>query len=149
MGTLGDRLWTPWGALGVPRQPQERPKSTGKRSRALQESRTSVPRGLGRGPRALQEASQDAAKSSWRTQRAPKGSPNRLKCPSRASHSVNPLLHTIFYHAKQTFVEFQCYVKLANLAKTLICTRFFAGFHDVPSTKEVLQACPSLPLQTC
>ena len=89
-GPLGDRSGTPWGPCGdplgsswcpkrVPRAPQERHKSARERSRALQESQTSVPRGLGRGPRALQEAFQDAVKSFWRTQRAAKGSPDRLK----------------------------------------------------------------------
>ena len=90
-----------------PKSAPRAPKSAWERSRALQESRTSVPRGLGRGPRALQEASQGAAKSSWRTQRAPK-SPNRPKYPSRAHQTVNPLLHTIFYRTKQKFTEFQC-----------------------------------------
>ena len=33
---------------------------------------------------------------------------------------VNPLLHMISNHTKQNFAEFQCYVKLANLAKTLV-----------------------------
>ena len=89
-------------------------------------------------------------KSFWRTQRAPKGSPNRPKCLSRAPHTFNPLPHTIFYHTKQKFVEFQRNVKLAKLAKPLIFIRFlhvFSGFHDKPRTKEVLQTYPSLPLQ--
>ena len=136
----------PWCPKNAPRASQERLRAL----KALQESRTSVPRGLGRGPRALQEAFQDAVKSFWRTQRAPKGSPNRPKCLSRAPHTFNPLPHTIFYHTKQKFVEFQRNVKLANLAKTLIFIRFlhvFSGFYDKPKTKEVLQTYPSLPLQ--
>ena len=44
---------------------------------------------------------------------------------------VNPLLHMISNHTKQNFAEFQCYVKLANLAKTLIFTWILQGFHDV------------------
>ena len=57
-------------------------------------------------------------------QRAPKGYPKRLKYSRRASHTANPLLHTIFYHAKQKFEYFQCYVKLANQANTWFSTQF-------------------------